>query len=185
MPKRIPQTPDPLPTGTPAPPLRLPVADESPPAPASASSTERRISLADYPGKNLVLAFYPADFTPVCSDELGIFNELLPEFERLNAQVLGISVDSKWCHAAFARERHLHFPLLADFHPKGEVSRAYHSYREEEGFAERALYVIDAARTIFWSSLSPLDENPGADGVLDALERLAGSEAAEGRAVSP
>lgn len=176
MTKRIPEQPDPLPAGTQAPAFSLPFAPDPNP-PEWPFSTEHRISLASHRGKNVVLVFYPADFTPVCSDELSIFNELLPEIARLDAQVLGISVDSRWCHEAFARERRLHFPLLADFHPKGQVCRAYHSYREGEGFAERALYVIDGVGDIFWSFLSPLDENPGADGALDALERLHGRAA--------
>ena len=169
-------SPELLAPGTHAPPFALPYA----PGPSSSSSssrspfsTDERIGLADYLGKkHVILAFYPADFTPVCSDELAIFNELRSEFERFGAQMLGVSVDSKWCHAAFARERRLRFPLLADFHPKGEVCRAYQAYREDDGFAARALYVIDRDGTIFWSFSSPIDENPGADGVLDALERL-------------
>ena len=171
MTMRIPQPPDPLPAGAQAPPFKLPFAPDPTPT-SSPFSTAHRLSLADFRGRNVVLAFYPADFTPVCGDELAIFNELLSEIERLDAQMLGISVDSKWCHEAFARERRLRFPLLADSHPKGEVCRAYHAYREEEGLAERALYVIDGVGNIFWSYLSPLDENPGADGALDALERL-------------
>jgi peroxiredoxin len=120
----------------------------------------------------VVLVFYPADFSPVCSDELSLFNELLPDLKALGAQVFGISVDGIWSHLAFARERKLNFPLLADFQPKGEVCRRYQAYRELEGYAERALYVIDRQGVIAWSHLSPPEVNPGVDGVLDALERL-------------
>ena len=85
---------------------------------------------------------------------------------------MGISVDGAWCHAAFAKERHLHFPLLADFEPKGEVAKKYGAYREKEGFCERALFVIDKDGEIAWSYCSPIAVNPGAEGILQALEDL-------------
>ncbi|HTO52399.1 MAG TPA: redoxin domain-containing protein [Myxococcota bacterium] len=132
-----------------------------------------RLTLHTLRGKPVVLAFYPADFSPVCGDQMALYNELLPEFQRLSASVLGISVDGVWCHAAFARERKIGFPLLADFEPKGEIARAYGAYRATEGVAERALFVIDAQGVISWSYLSPVAVNPGADGVLRALESLA------------
>jgi peroxiredoxin len=97
---------------------------------------------------------------------------VLPEFHKHEAELLGISVDGAWCHQAFAKDRHLHFPLLADFEPKGEVARQYRAYRHGEGVTERALFVIDRAGVIFWSYCSPIAVNPGADGILDALERL-------------
>jgi peroxiredoxin len=101
-----------------------------------------------------------------------LYNELLPEFQRFNAAVVGISVDSYWCHLAFAKDRKLRFPLLSDFEPKGAVASSYGAYRQQDGFSERALFVIDAEGTIRWSYLSPLDVNPGADGILEALEAL-------------
>lgn len=159
----------PLAPGTRAPAFTL----SAPPDKMVSLFDAKKISLGDYAGSPVVLIFYPLAFSPVCTDELAIFNELLPEFqEQHRAQVLGLSVDSVWAHRAFARERNLHFPLLADFHPKGEVAQRYSVYREEDGFSERALYVIDGEQRIFWSHLSPIDVNPGADGVLDALERL-------------
>jgi peroxiredoxin len=121
----------------------------------------------------VILAFYPEDWSPVCSDQMGLYQEVLPEFERFNAQLLGISVDGVWCHLAFARDRHIHFPLLSDFEPKGEVARAYHVYRNKEGTSERALFVIDADGIVRWSYVSPVAVNPGADGILRALENLA------------
>jgi peroxiredoxin (alkyl hydroperoxide reductase subunit C) len=121
-----------------------------------------------------VLIFYPGDFTPVCTGELGLFNELLPEFVTFGAKLFGISCDSFWSHSTYAAELKLQIPLLSDFHPKAECSRRYHVYREEEGISERALFVIDGRGTIFWSHVSPIEINPGADGVLDALERLSG-----------
>jgi peroxiredoxin len=132
----------------------------------------QKISLADYRGRNIVLVFYPADWSPVCGDQLAVYNQLMPMFRDLGTEIVAISVDSVWCHAAFARDRKIHFPLLADFEPKGAVAKTYGAYRDQDGFAERALFVIDAAGTVRWSYLSPLDVNPAADGILDALESL-------------
>ena len=145
------------------------------------SSPEQQSSLADFRGRHLVLAFYPADFSPVCGDQMALYNEVLPEFRRLGADLLGVSVDGVWCHRAFAEARHLAFPLLADFEPKGEMSRAYGVYRAEDGTSERALFVIDGEGIVRWSYVSPMDVNPGADGILDALERLQSTHAEEAR----
>ena len=120
----------------------------------------------------MILVFYPEDWSPVCSDQLALYQQLLPEFQRFNAKLLGISVDSVWSHLAFAKDRNLHFPLLADFEPKGEVARAYQVYRGKEGTSERALYVIDADGIVRWSFVSPVGVNPGANGILRALEDL-------------
>jgi peroxiredoxin len=130
------------------------------------------VSLADFRGRPVVLVFYPFDWSPVCGDQLALYNELLGEFEELKAQLLALSVDSTYCHAAFTRDRKYRFPLLADFEPKGQVARAYGAYESGEGCAERALFVIDATGVIRWSYLSPMDVNPGADGILSALESL-------------
>jgi peroxiredoxin (alkyl hydroperoxide reductase subunit C) len=97
----------------------------------------------------------------------------MPEFERLGSELLGISVDGVWCHLAFAKDRNLRFPLLADFEPKGEVSRAYGVYRAQDGTSERALFVLDPAGVVSWSYVSPTEVNPGADGILRALEEIA------------
>ncbi len=142
------------------------------PAFALQDASSRKVSLTDFRDRNVVLAFYPFDWSPVCGDQLALYNELLEEFESLKAQMLGVSVDSAWCHAAFAKERKYRFPLLADFEPKGEVARAYGAYESHEGCALRALFVIDAGGVIRWSYLSPMDVNPGADGILTALESL-------------
>jgi len=136
------------------------------------STPEKDVSLRDFGGKPLILAFYPADWSPVCGDQMALYNEVLPEFRKFGAELLGISVDSVWCHAAFARDRHLRFPLLADFEPKGEVARAYGVYNGSEGTSERALFVIDSVGVVRWSYVSPVEVNPGADGILDALEGL-------------
>lgn len=131
-----------------------------------------QVALADFRGRNVVLVFYPFDWSPVCGDQLALYNELLDEFAGLGAQLLALSVDSTYCHAAFASDRKYRFPLLADFEPKGQVARAYGAYEPREGCAERALFVVDAAGMIRWSFLSPMDVNPGADGILTALEAL-------------
>jgi peroxiredoxin len=150
-----------LPAGTPAPPFTL------------NSTPDQKVSLSDFRGQTVILAFYPADWSPVCGDQMTLYNEILPEFRRHHATLIGISVDGVWCHGAFAQARRLHFPLLADFEPKGAVSRAYGAYRTQEGVSERALFVIDGGGVVRWSYLSPIGVNPGADGILEALESLA------------
>lgn len=136
------------------------------------ATPEKTIHLKELRGRNVILAFYPADWSPVCSDQMALYNEMLPFFEKYNAILLGISVDGAWCHAAFASARQIHFDLLADFEPKGAVSRLYDVYEEKTGISQRALFVIDANGIIQWSYLSPVNENPGADGILEALENL-------------
>src|SRR5262245_58763326 len=136
------------------------------------STPDQTVSLSDFRGRPVILAFYPADWSPVCSDQMALYNEILDEFHRFDAALLGVSVDSAWSHLAFAQERNLHFPLLADFEPKGHAARLYGVYREADGMSERALFVIDAAGVIRWSYVSPVGVNPGADGILRALESL-------------
>jgi peroxiredoxin len=150
----------PLPTGSPAPDFALP------------SGPDTTVRLGDLRGRPAVLIFYPADWSPVCGDELALFNELLPEFQRYDAQLVGISVDGVWCHRAYAEARRLRFPLLSDFEPKGAVSQSYNAYRPKDGFSERALFLLDREGVIRWSYLSPVNVNPGADGILRALEAL-------------
>lgn len=143
-------------------------------APAFALKTapDRRISLTELRGSPVVLAFYPADWSPVCSDQMALYSEIMDEFRAHDAQLLGVSCDGVWCHLAFARERKLAFPLLSDFEPKGDVARRYGCYDEREGVSRRALFVLDRDGRIAWSYLAPLEVNPGADGILAALERL-------------
>ena len=150
----------PLPPGTNAPDFEL------------RSTPDQTVSLDELRGQPVILAFYPEDWSPVCSDQMALYQELLPEFHKFNAELVGISVDGIWCHLAFARDRNLHFPLLADFEPKGAVASAYQVYRAEDGTSERALYVIDADGVVRWSYVSPVGVNPGADGILRALESL-------------
>jgi peroxiredoxin len=131
-----------------------------------------KCTLADLRGKPAVLAFYPADWSPVCGDQMALYNEVLPVFRELGAELFGVSVDSRWCHGAFAENRKLRFRLLADFEPKGAMARRYGAYREQDGTSERALFVLDAAGAVSWSYLSPIGVNPGADGILEALEAM-------------
>ena len=140
------------------------------------SNTAKRIKLSDFRGKPVILAFYPADFHPVCNVQLALYNEVLPEFEKFGAQILAISVDGRWCHSAFVEKVDFRFPLLTDFEPKGEVGRKYGAYLAEDGTEARALFVIDAEGVIRWSYLSHVDVNPGADGILNALDRLPGAK---------
>jgi peroxiredoxin len=136
------------------------------------STPDESVSLGEFRGRPVVLAFYPADWSPVCSDQMALYNEMLDEFQEFQAELLGISVDGAWCHAAFARQSKLHFPLLADFEPKGAVARAYGVYDEKDGTCERALFVINPTGIIHWSYVSPTGINPGANGILSALEDL-------------
>ena len=146
--------------GTPAPEFTLHV------------TPDQNLSLSELRGKPVILAFYPADWSPVCGDQMALYNEILSEFHKYGAQLLGISVDGVWCHEAFAKDRHLHFPLLADFEPKGAVAQKYGVYRNADGISERALFVIDKNGIITWSYVSPVAVNPGADGILQALDNL-------------
>ena len=136
------------------------------------STPEQMVTLSEFRGQPVVLAFYPADWSPVCGDQMSLYNEMLSEFQEFNAEIVGISVDGVWCHAAFCKDRKLHFPLLADFEPKGEVARRYGVYHQGDGVSERALFVIDADGVIRWSYVSPAGVNPGASGILSALEDL-------------
>jgi peroxiredoxin len=150
----------PLAAGTPAPDFTLPC------------TPDQNVSLSDFRGRPTILVFYPEDWSPVCSDQLALYQELLPEFKKFDAELLAISVDGIWSHLAFAKDRNLHFPLLADFEPKGEVAKTYGVYRQQDGTSERALFVIDADGVVRWSYVSPVGINPGADGILRALEEL-------------
>jgi peroxiredoxin len=136
------------------------------------STPDQKVSLSEFRGRKVVLVFYPADWSPVCGDQLAVYNELLAMWHKYQAEIVAISVDGIWCHLAFAHDRKFHFTLLSDFEPKGAVSRMYGAYREHDGFSERALFVIDENGLIRWSYLSPVGVNPGADGILDALESL-------------
>jgi peroxiredoxin len=158
-----------LAAGTPAPDFALQV------------TPDQQLRLSELRGRPVILAFYPADWSPVCGDQMALYNELLSDFREYDAKLLGISVDGAWCHAAFARDRKLRFPLLSDFEPKGAVSRIYGAYREADGTSERALFVVDGQGVIRWSYCSPIDVNPGADGVLNALESLARRSAPDER----
>lgn len=133
---------------------------------------DQKLTLSDFKGRRVILAFYPADWSPVCGDQMSLYNLVLPEFRKHGAALLGISVDGAWCHQAYAKANQLHFPLIADFHPKGAIATLFGAFRDDEGVADRALFVLDETQHVVWNYLSPIAVNPGADGILDALERM-------------
>ena len=145
--------------GTPAPDFTLPDQDGN------------EVSLSDLRGERVVLVFYPADFSPVCTDQLSVYQEVLPDLAARGTRLIGISVDSSWAHRAFADKLGLEMTLLADFHPKGEVTRAYGAYVEQRGHPNRSLVLIGEDGMVRWvhESPSPL-EIPGANLIFDALE---------------
>ena len=136
------------------------------------ATPDQKLHLSELKGKKVILAFYPADWSPVCGDQMALYNEMLNYFHKYNAELIGISVDSKWCHMAFAHDRKLHFPLLSDFEVKGAVSKLYGAYDEKEGQSKRVLYVLDEEGVVQWGYESPVGMNPGADGIMEALEKL-------------
>ncbi len=136
------------------------------------TTPDQKLKLSELKGKKVILAFYPADWSPVCGDQMSLYNETRTLFHKYNAEIVGISVDSKWSHLAFSQDRKLHFPLLADFEPKGAVAKLYDVNDEQEGECKRALFVLDEEGIIKWNYLSPAGMNPGADGILDALEEM-------------
>ena len=144
--------------GTPAPDFALPDQDGN------------IVKLEDLRGQTTVLVFYPNDFSPVCTDQLNVYQEVLGELEAEGAKLYGVSVDSAWAHKAFQQHLGITIPLLADFHPKGEVSRAYGLYNEDRGHGQRALVMIGPDLVVQWSYLSPSPlEIPGANLIFDAL----------------
>jgi len=145
--------------GSPAPDFTLPDQDG------------KRVSLSGFHGETVVLVFYPADFSPVCTDQLSVYQEVLPQLEEQGAKLVGISVDSAFCHKAFQHHQGLSMPLLADFHPKGEVAKAYGVWSEEHGMSSRALVMVGPDGLVRWSYLSPPLEVPGANLIFDALEQ--------------
>ena len=131
----------------------------------------KQVSLEDFRGQTVVLVFYPADFSPVCTDQLSVYQEVLPQFEERGTKLLGISVDGAFCHRAFRTNMNLDIPLLADFHPKGDVARKYGVWSEDYGVSGRALVLIGPEGTVEWSYLSPPLEVPGANLIFDALDQ--------------
>jgi peroxiredoxin len=132
-----------------------------------------QVSLSDFRGRKLMLVFYPSDFSPVCSDQLSIYQEVLGQIEGAGVQLLGVSVDSSWTHRAFRKQLGLAIPLLADFHPKGEVSGKYGAYIEDFGTCNRSLVLIDEEGVVRWVHQSPsVVEIPGANLIFDAVATL-------------
>ena len=162
-----------LPAGTPAPDFEL------------RSSPTQSLRLSDLRGLPVILVFYPADWSSTCGDQLTLYSEMLEEFAEHDAQLVGISVDGVWSHAAYREQRRFDFPLLSDFEPKGAIARKYGVYRPKDGITERALFVIDSDGIIRWSYRSPIDTNPGADGILRALESLGARDRGPARTSIP
>jgi peroxiredoxin len=131
----------------------------------------KRVALSAFKGRTVVLVFYPLDFSPVCTDQLSIYQEVLPQIEEQGATLLGVSVDSTYCHKAFQQDHNLTMTLLADFHPKGEVAKAYGVWSDEYGLSERALFMVGPDGTLLWAYESPPLEVPGANLIFDALEQ--------------
>ena len=131
------------------------------------------VELSDFleEGKYVIMAFYPAAWSPTCGDEMTLFEEFLDEFKRLNGNLVGISVDNVWAVQAWAESKGITFPLLCDFHPKGTVAHQYGVMRDD-GVSERALFVVDPEGIIQYSYVSPIAENPGVDRLFEALESL-------------
>jgi peroxiredoxin (alkyl hydroperoxide reductase subunit C) len=129
-----------------------------------------QVSLADFSGQKLLLVFYPLDFSPVCTDQLSIYQEVKPEIAAKGASIVGVSVDSPYAHKAFQEKLGIDFPLLADFEPKGEVSRAYDAYYDGAGHARRTLVLVDENGVVAWAHEAPSPlEVPGANLIFDAL----------------
>lgn len=129
-----------------------------------------KVSLADFRGRKVMLVFYPGDFSPVCGDQLSLYQEVKPEITAKGVELVGVSVDSFFAHKAFQEKLGIDTTLLADFEPKGEVARAYGSYVEGMGFANRTLVLVDEEGVVAWTYESPSPgEFPGANVIFDAL----------------
>lgn len=139
------------------------------------ATPDQKVSLDELRGQPLIIAFYPADWSPVCTDQLSLYAMVMPEFKKYGANLVGISVDNVWSHIAFAKDRKLNFPLLSDFEPRGRISQKFGAYDQKVGESVRALFVLDENGVVRWSYLSPYGVNPGADGILTALEKIKGS----------
>jgi len=141
-------------------------------APAFTLSNQDKedVSLSDFAGRKVMLVFYPLDFSPVCSDQLSLYQEVRPELAERGLELVGISVDSPWAHRAFREKLGIETTLLSDFEPKGEVARAYGSYIEGAGIANRTLVLVDEEGTVAWTHEAPTPaEFPGANVIFDAL----------------
>ena len=146
--------------GSPAPEFTLPDQDGN------------KVSLADYRGRTVVLVFYPADFSRVCTDQLSVYQEVLPQLEEAGAELVGISVDGAFCHKAFQEHQGLTIPLLADFHPKGDVSQKYGVWKEDKGICERAIVIVDKQGIVRYIDVHDISEAPENAQLLEVLREL-------------
>lgn len=128
------------------------------------------VSLADFKGRKVLLIFYPMDFSPVCSDQLSIYQEVKPELAEKGVELVGISIDHPYAHKAFQEKLGIDTTLLADFEPKGEIAKAYGSYIDGAGIANRTLVLVDEDGKVAWTYESPTPgEFPGANVIFDGL----------------
>jgi peroxiredoxin len=139
---------------------------------ALADPSGEPVRLSEFRGRPVVIVFYPLDWSPGCSQQLDLYEQEIYEFRKRGAELLAISVDSIYSHGAWAALRGMSFPLLADFNPRGEVARRYSVWREQDGYSERALYVVDPDGVIRYSYVSPyLHHVPDVDELLEAVDR--------------
>jgi peroxiredoxin len=130
-----------------------------------------QVSLSDFRGRKVLLVFYPSDFSPVCSDQLSVYQEVKPSLDAAGLEVLGVSIDHSWAHRAFRKQLNVDFTLLADFHPKGQVAELYGAYLADYGTSNRSLVLIDEEGIVEWVHESPTPlEIPGANLIFDALD---------------
>jgi len=145
------------------------------PAPEFAlkDQSQTEVKLSDFKGKkNVVIVFYPLDWSPVCTNEHACFVNELKRFESLDAQILGLSVDSVWSHKAYAEKMGIHYPLLADFHPRGAVAEKFGVYLAEKGITGRAIAIIDRKGNLAWFKNYDIPTVPDLQEVADALSKL-------------
>jgi len=133
---------------------------------------QKDVKLSDYRGKNVVIVFYPLDWSPVCTNEHACFVNDMKQFEKLNAQVLGLSVDSVWSHKAFAEKMGIRYPLLADFQPRGAVASKFGVYLEEKGITGRAIAIVDRGGKIAWFKQYDIPTVPDMKEVAEALAKV-------------
>ncbi len=134
---------------------------------------QQEVKLADFKGKkNVVMVFYPLDWSPVCTNEHKCLVNDMAQFEKLDAQVLGLSVDSVWSHKAWAEKMGIHYPLLADFHPRGAVASKYGVYLEEKGITGRAITIIDKQGQVAWFKQYDIPVVPDIKEVAQALAQV-------------
>ncbi len=133
---------------------------------------QKDVRLRDFRGKNVVIVFYPLDWSPVCTNEHACFVNDMQKFQKLNAQILGISVDSVWSHKAWAEKLGIQYPLLADFQPRGAVGETFGVYMADKGITGRAIAIVDKDGKVAWFKQYEILQVPEVAEVAQALEKL-------------